>query len=190
MKKIILSTLISSTALLATYSSNAYIYKDPRIMSMGGANVAAGGYSSSLFSNPAGLRSIPKSHGFEVELLNVGVSASTSFAEFATDLQDAIDSSNNSDNNSDNTTSNSQVSAVGDVLNSYSGENFHLDVSNYTSISRNNKSTAFSIGLLQSADLNFIAHGNGGTESLLEYYARGYAGLVLGFAKSFNDILS
>lgn len=181
MKKIILSTLISSTALLATYSSNAYIYKDPRIMSMGGANVAAGGFSSSVFSNPAGLRGIPRSHGLEVELLNAGVSASTSFAEFAQDLQDATSDSNGTSNDS-------QVAAVGDVLNSYSGEHFHLDLSNYTSISRNNNSSAFSIGLLQSADFNFIPHGNGGTESLLEYYGRAYGGVILGFAKSFNAL--
>lgn len=185
MKKIILSTLISSTALLATYSNNAYIYKDPRIMSMGGANVAAGGYSSSIFSNPAGLRGIPRSHGLEVELLNAGVSASTSFAEFAADLGDATA---DNDNNGDGTNNDSQVAAVGDVLNSYSGEHFHVDASNYTSISRNNINSAFTIGLLQSADFNFIPHGNGGTESLLEYYGRAYGGLILGFAKSFNAL--
>jgi len=135
MKKIILSTILASTTLLATYSENAYVYKDPRIMGMGGTNVAIGGYSSSIFSNPAGLRAIPRSHGFEVELLNIGVSASANFLTFVQDIQQSLDDSD------------SPTEAIGNTLSDYSGEYFQIMASNYTSVSRNNEASAFSIGL-------------------------------------------
>ena len=53
---------------MAMYAENASLYKDPRIMGMGGANVAVGAYSTSVFSNPAGLTNIKKDHGFVVDL--------------------------------------------------------------------------------------------------------------------------
>lgn len=172
MKKTIILSLCSASLAMAGYSEHAYLYKDSRIMGMGGANVAVGGYSSSVFHNPAGLRSIKKSHGLEVELLGLSAQASDKIQDFADDIDAA----------------NGDTQAVSDVLKKYSGEHFNVNVSNYSSISNNGDSLAWSIGLLAGADANFIAHGNGGTNDVLETHSRGYGGLIVGAATTFEDI--
>ena len=169
MKKIALLTLAgATTALMAGFSEHAYLYKDARIMGMGGANVAVGGYSSSVFHNPAGLANIKKSHGFEVELLGIGLAASKSFKDFADDL--------------DNTDTDAEVI---DVLQKHDGKPFHLDVANYSSVSKNSDLFAWSVGFLAATDFNMMPHANSGT---IEAQLRGYGGLVLAGAKTYDDI--
>lgn len=173
MKKIIALSIITATSLMAMYAEQAYIYKDARIMGAGGANVAVGGYSTSVFANPAGLASIKKEHGFVVDLLGVGVSATAKIGEFMQDLQDASDTGNDSE--------------VTKVLEKYSGEPFHVGVDNYTSISKNSDAFAWSIGFLAAADVNLMAHANGSTAGgLLETSSRAYGGLVFGVAKPYD----
>ncbi len=169
MKKIIsLALLGATTSLMAMYAEHAYLYKDPRIMGMGGANVAVGSYSTSVFSNPAGLASIKKEHGFEVDLLGIGVSVSEKSQEFMDDINN-VDSEDSA--------------AMTAILNKYSGKHFHVGVDNYTALSKNSEAFAWSIGMLAAADVNFMAHGNGSlTGGLLETSSRGYGGLVLGGA--------
>lgn len=173
MKKIVTLSLITATSLMAMYGEHAYLYKDPRIMGMGGANVAVGSYSTSVFSNPAGLTNIEKEHGFVVDLLGLGVSGSKSALDFAEDLQDAIDTEEDAE--------------VAKVLKEYSGEHFHVGVDNYTSISKNSDVFAWSIGLLAAADVNFMPHAQGSTTGgLLQTSSRAYGGIVLGVAKPFD----
>jgi len=173
MKKIVTLSLITATSLMAMYGEHAYLYKDPRIMGMGGANVAVGSYSTSVFSNPAGLTNIEKEHGFVVDLLGLGVSGSKSALDFAEDLQDAIDTEEDAE--------------VAKVLKEYSGEHFHVGVDNYTSISKNSDVFAWSIGLLAAADVNFMPHAQGSTTGgLLQTSSRAYGGIVLGAAKPFD----
>ena len=102
MKKIILLSVFATTAVMAAYSEHAYIYKDPRIMGMGGVNTAVGGYTSSVFSNPAGLSHMKKDHGLTVEVLGLGLSGSSKFQTFANDVKDAADTG--------------QVSAISTIL--------------------------------------------------------------------------
>jgi len=173
MKKIVLAVVLGATSLFGAYSENAYIYKDPRIMGMGGTNVAIGGYSTSIFSNPAGIRQISQKHGWEVELLGLGVNGSSDIKNFKDDYDKA--DANKNDNYD-----------TGDVLNKYSGKYFHVGASNYSSLSKNDKETAFSIGLLQAADVNFIPHANGGSEAPLELHARGYGGVTFALAHNFK----
>ena len=172
MKKAILFSLCSASLLMAGYSEHAYVYKDARIMGMGGANVAVGGYSSSVFHNPAGLINLKKSHGLEVELLGLGIQGSDKIQDFADDID----------------TAGSDTQAVSDVLKKYSGEHFNVNFSNYSSITNNGESFAWSIGVLASGDANFIAHGNGGTNDLVETHSRGYGALVAAFATNLKDI--
>jgi len=94
-----------------------FLYKDPRIMSMGGANTAVGGYSTAVFSNPAGLIKIKKSHGIEAELLGLGMTSSAKTQKFVDDL------------------SNSEDSEVINTIDKYSGDVFNIDISNYSSFS-------------------------------------------------------
>lgn len=159
-------------------AQHAYVYKDARTMGMGGANTAVGGYSTSLFSNPAGLTKIKKSHGVEVELLGLGISGSDNYRTFVADIQEAGDIEDEAE----------QISAISDILTKNSGNNYHADVSNYSSVSYNGDWFAWSVGLLTAVENNYMPHTNGfGTPSgMLAVEARAYTGLVAGVAKSFR----
>lgn len=174
MKKILpLSLMAFATIAFADISQQEFLYKDPRIMGMGAANTAVGGYSTAVFHNPAGLINIKKSHGLEVELLGFSLSASERIQDFADDLSNA--------NGNDE---------VSDVLKKYSGEPFQAGFSNYTSVSYHTESDlALTIGLLASFDSNFLAHSNGGSNGLLEVHSRGYGGVVVGAAKNVEQWL-
>ena len=151
-------------------SEQSYLYKDQRIMAMGGANVAVGGYSTSLFSNPAGVAKISNDHGMVVELLGLQLGISTDSQDLINDLSDAIDSGNENE--------------ILDVFNDYSGQTVHVDVSNYSSISNNHDTIAWSVGLLSAVDANFTAHGN--SFGLLETQARAYGGLTGAMSYTFK----
>ena len=170
-KKIILSTLLgATTSLMALGAEQSFLYKDPRIMGMGGANVAVGGYSSSIFSNPAGLASIDKKNGYVVDILNLTLSGSSGFGDFANDISNA----------------NTEEETV-KVLEKYAGDHFHGGVDNYSAVSYNGDSFAWSVGLLASADTNFEVHPNGSTNGgLLETTSRAYGGVILGAAKEYE----
>jgi len=173
MKKQLLSLALlgATTSLFALQAEEAYLYKDPRIMGMGGVNVAVGSYSTSVFSNPAGLAQIKKEEGFVVDMLGLGVSASSGIQDFINDVNDAGDSTE-------------KLTAV---LQKHDGENFHAGASNYTAISKNSDVFAWSIGILAGVDANFMSHSSGsGNGDLLETSSRGYGGLVLGVAKPYN----
>ena len=173
MKKILLSSIVISASLYAAMSQQEFLYKDPRVMGMGAANTAVGGYSSAVFYNPAGLIRIKKSHGFEVELLGFGLSASKDFKNFADDV---INTETETD--------------VIDVLGKYSGNGFHASASNYSSFSYHTESDlAYSVGILAASDANFIPHIHGGSAGLLETHSRGYGGVVLAAAKEYKNVL-
>ncbi len=173
-KKIIsLALLGATTSLMPRYGEHAYLYKDPRIMAMGGANVAVGGYSTSVFSNPAGLASIKKEHGFVVDLLGIGVSSSEKTQTFVDDINTASDSGDDAE--------------VVAVLQEYAGDYFHIGVDNYSALSKNSDAFAWSIGILAAADINYVTHANGSSNGgLLETSSRAYGGVVLGFAKPYH----
>ncbi len=173
MKKIIpLSLIALSSMLYADMSTQEFLYKDPRIMSMGGANTAVGGYSSSIFNNPAGIIKIKKTHGIEAEILGITVSGSEDIKSFSDDLK-----------NADGTTE------TLDVVNKYSGKSFNVNVSNYTSFSYHAANdVAYSFGLLAAADANFIPHENGGANGVLETHSRAYGGLFLAAANKYKGL--
>jgi len=175
MKRVVaLGLLGATTSLMAMYAEQAYLYKDPRVMGMGGANIAVGAYSSSIFSNPAGLTNIKKDDGYVVDLFSLGISATNKIGTFVDDISDASELENPED-------------AMSKVLETYSGEHFHIGVDNYTSVSKNSDIFAWSVGILAAADMNFMAHGNGGeTGGLLQTSSRVYGGLVLGAAKEYD----
>ena len=172
-KKIVsLALLGATTSLMAMYGEHAYLYKDPRVMGMGGANVAVGGYSTSVFSNPAGLASIKKEHGIVVDLVGLGASASGGFLNFNKDMQDASDTG--------------EDAAMIAVFKDYAGEHFHAGADNYTAISKNSDKFAWSIGALVATDINLVTHANGSLNGgFLETSSRAYAGVILGIAKEY-----
>ena len=172
MKKIVASSLLATSALLyADMSQQEFLYKDPRIMGMGAANTAVGGYSTAVFYNPAGLINIKKSHGVEVELLTIGVAASKNIQNFVDDIDNA-----------------ETEEEIIDAVAKHSGEGFNITASDYSSFSYHTQDDlAFSFGLLVSADINFIPHANSGENGLLETHSRGYGGVVGGVAKRYED---
>ena len=174
MKKIVTLSLLGAGVLLqADMSQQEFLYKDPRMMGMGAAATAVGGYSTAVFYNPAGLINIKKSHGAEVELLGISVTGSKKIRTFADDIKNA---------NTD--------TEMTDVLKKYSGKAFNATVANYSSFSYHTQSDfAYSVGILVSADANFIPHANTGTSGLLETHSRGYGGVVLGAAQKYDDTL-
>ena len=153
-------------------SEHAYLYKDLRIMAMGGANVSTGGYSTSLFSNPAGIANLPKSQGLVVELLGISGTASNGGKEIIDDIVDAADSDSTDE--------------LLDVFEKYSGERVHVDVSNYSSISNNGGDYAWSIGLLSAIDTNITPHAS--SYDLLEVQSRAYGGLTGAYSYILRDL--
>jgi len=172
MKKIIsLALLGATTSLMALGGEQAFLYKDPRVMGMGGANVAVGAYSTSVFSNPAGLANIKKEHGYVVDILSVGATVSAQAQEFANDLDTAGDDS----------------AKIEDVINKYSGDVFNIEVNNYSSVSKNSDMFAWSVGILAATDVSTVVHGNGSSSGApIEVSGRAYGGLILGGAKGFD----
>ena len=172
MKKIaLLVTIFILTPLLnAMQAEQAYLYKDSRIMGKGGTSVANGQYATSVFANPAGLASLRKSEGFIVDFLSLGIAASQNSLGFINDANDASDSVNELEN----------------LLSKYNGDNFHVGVNNYSSISKNSKYFTWSIGILAASDTNVMAHADGTPSGdYLETSSRIYGGLVFGLAKPF-----
>jgi len=169
MKKTLLSLALlgASSSLFALGAEHAYLYKDSRIMGMGGANVAVGSYSTSVFSNPAGLANIKKEHGLVVDLLGIGASVTADSQDFITDVDDAGE----------------DTDKMIDVLEKYNGQPFHIGFDNYTSISKNSDAFAWTIGLLAAVDNNFMTHAN---TLNLEASSRGYGGIIVGAAKSYD----
>ena len=167
MKKIISLALIgATTSLMAMYAEHASLYKDPRVMGMGGASVAVGAYSTSVFSNPAGLANIKKDHGFVVDLLGLGATISPSVLDFVEAFSDT----------------NGEVTLIGDVLKEYAGEHYHMGFDNYSSVSKNSDLFAWSVGVLAAGDFNFMTH----SDMSLTTTSRAYGGVVLGAAKPYE----
>ncbi len=174
MKKLLTLSLLGASALLqADMSQQEFLYKDPRMMGMGSAATAVGGYSTAVFYNPAGLINIKKSHGVEVELLGIAVTGSKDIKSFADDV-------NNADTDPE----------IIEAVKKYSGEAFNVTASDYTSFSYHTQNDlAYSIGVLASVDANFIPHDNSGINGLLETHSRAYGGVLLGAAQKFDGIL-
>lgn len=156
-----------------------YLYKSPRAMGMGGAYVAIGGRTDTLFYNPAGLSNMPKDKGWEVNILNVSAEASKNSLNFYKDLQDAVDTS---DLNGDGSTADDQQRAVNDVLIKYMGEHLHIRAADFTSFGKRFESLAFGIGALGSGTVDAIPHQGFGPEGLLEVDANVTYGTIGGFS--------
>jgi hypothetical protein len=136
-----------------------YLYKDQRTMAMGGTNVSVGGYSSSLFSNPAGIAKVSNNDDLIIEFFTVQASGGNDTAPFVSDINDAIDTGDRFE--------------VAKTIANYSGKSIHADASNYSSITKNNDQYAWSIGLLTAVDANFTPYADE-----VEIQARTYGGLT------------
>jgi hypothetical protein len=165
----LIALVVSGAAVAAP---QAYLYKDTRTMAMGGASVATGGYSTAVFSNPAGLAKLPTDHGLIVELLGLQATTTQNGTDIFSDLSDAADSE--------------QTSDIEEVLANYAGEPVFIDFSNYSSISYNHGDIAWSVGLLAATDLNAVV--NPYNIGVLELQARAYGGVNAGVSYTLRDL--
>lgn len=144
-----------------------YLYKDQRIMAMGGTNISVGGYSSSLFSNPAGIAKVSKNDDLIIELFTIQASGGKDTAPFISDLNDAIDTDDRFE--------------VAKTIANYSGKSIHVDASNYSSMTQNSGQYAWSLGLLTALDANLTPYADE-----VEIQARTYSGLTSALTYTFK----
>ncbi len=186
MKKLVglfILTGISFSSYGITYEY-PYIFKDPRTIGMGGATVAVGGYSNSIFYNPAGISNIPITEGFAVNLLDINISTNKNAKDFLNDLLDALDTG---DLDNDGDDGDDKLKAVNEVLKAYYGKNIHFYGNDYSSISRKFSKLAFSIGFLVSIKADGQTHQGFGSEGVLELDYNSMAGIIAGLSYDFLD---
>jgi len=188
MRKIILTSLTAVyTAFAVTYEYPA-LYKDPRALGMGGAYVAVGGTSSSVFYNPAGLSKINPDAGWEINILKLSIGWGQNSVDFFNDINDALDAQDGDYvQPPDGDDADDQTVALNRVIEAYQGENLHLNINNYSSISKKFEKVAFTIGFLIDATSNTIPHQGFGLSGVIEEHLSVTAGPVLGLSYDFVE---
>ncbi|RME66591.1 MAG: hypothetical protein D6778_04475 [Nitrospirae bacterium] len=161
-----------------------YLYKDPRIMAMGGANVAVGGYAASMFHNPAGVGTIPEEYGFEIDLIGLTGSVSKDGKDFVDDLNDAFDTG---DLNNNGNTADDQTKAVLDVLKKYRGKTLHYGLNSLLSISRRFGPLGVSIAALGSLNIDAQVHQGFSSQGIVSLNGSFTYGPVAGLSYAFMD---
>ncbi|MDQ1340038.1 MAG: hypothetical protein QG567_1194 [Campylobacterota bacterium] len=187
MKKILKTTLLSvtvATSLSALTYEHPQLYKDPKVIGMGGANVAVGGHASALFYNPAGLSFIPREYGVEVELINFSASINQNIVDFGQDFSDATDDPAVVTGDSDT----DETLAMLDVVDAYMGENIHFDANNFTSVSRKGEKVGFAVGAVGGATFDARTHRGFGNDGVMEMQGLGYYGAAGGFSYDFSNV--
>lgn len=164
MRKILFSVLMGASLGFPITFEYPYIYKDPRVMGMGGAYTAVGGTSASLFYNPAGLSNIKREAGFEVDLIGATVAVGKDSYDFIQDLNDALDTG---DLDNDGDTTDDQINAVLDVIAQYRGKVLHLSVDSFPSVAKNFGKVSMALGGIAVFRSNAIPHQGFGTQGVL-----------------------
>jgi hypothetical protein len=141
-------------------------------MGMGGANIAVGGESNSMFHNPAGLSQLDPDEGFEIDLVNLGGTLSQNTLDLVDDLDAA-----------------STTAQTFNVLETYQGENNHLSLNNFSSVAYKDGDFSYSIGHLSSTQFNFQTHALGSPSGLLDVNGYILTGLVAGIAYDYSSEL-
>jgi len=182
MKRLLLGSLLSVSLGFPIAFEYPYIYKDPRIMGMGGAYVAVGGTSASLFYNPAGIGKIKKEAGFEVDLIGVTAAVSEDGYKFVKDFQDALDTG---DLDGDGDDSDDQLEATLDVLKKYRGKVLHFSIDTFPSIARRFGNLGVALGGIAVLKMDAIPHQGFSSSGLVSvdtsFTYGGVGGLSYGF---------
>lgn len=156
-----------------------YLYKSPRAMGMGGAYVAVGGRTDTLFYNPAGLGYMPVDKGWEVNILGLTGEFGKKPLDFAEDMQDAFDTG---DVDGDGESDDDELRAVNNVLANYMGDNLHLRLSEFVSLGKKTGPVAFAFGGLMTLRLDGMTHQGFGSNGLLEVNADAHYGGIGGLS--------
>jgi hypothetical protein len=169
---------VTSTSFASTYEY-PQVYKDTRIMGMGGANVALGGQTSSVFYNTAGISDIPKEYGWEVDIFNMNLSFSDNVNDFASDMSDA---------NEDGKTDEQKTIDTLKVTENYLGKNLNFSNSiALLSVGKKFDKYAFAIMPIAGGYINAKTHRGSGSEGIFEVSGISYGGVALGLSRDFED---
>ena len=168
MKKLVPGLLMGCASAFPIALEYPYVYKDPRVMGMGGAYVAVGGTSASLFYNPAGIGKIRKEAGFEVDLIGATVAYSGDGYNFVRDLQDALSTG---DLNQNGDPSDDQLNATLDVFKKYRGKVLHFSVDTFPSVSKRFGKFGVALGGIVVARINAVPHQGFSSQGLLSFDA-------------------
>lgn len=173
LRLLIIALLAFTFAQSKTYEHFSLV-KDPRILGMGGANIALGGSASSVFTNSAGLAKIPQEYGTEFKLLGANLGAGENSMDFYKDLKDA------------KTDDNSEILAL---LEEYQGENIHIGLDlEAMSFARNFDGFALALVPFGGFLTNMKTHSGFGSAGLLETNGIAYGGLAIAMAKTLEDL--
>jgi hypothetical protein len=168
------SLLVGTTGLQALSYEYPTLYKDARIMGMGGVNVGVGGESTAVFYNPAGLSAMKEEEGFEIDLINFNASFSENTLNLVDDLSLAE--------------TNDEIISVTD---SYLGKNNHLGFIDYSSVAYRGENIAWSVGVLGGVTLDITTHALGSPEGLIDIKTLAIVpGIVGAFSYDMSDVLS
>lgn len=157
------------------------IYKDPRIMGMGGVNIALGGYNTSVLYNPASI-SLNEKNRYIVDMFRFNLSYDKDGIKFFNDIQDAISVG---DRNKNGYVEDDRLTEVLSVLNKYNGKTAHAGWDAVVAISRTGGDVAYSFGLLVStkytAKIYKYSHTEGVVNIYFDNYITPFAGMSFNF---------
>lgn len=167
---------LNGTAELYEYP---YIYRSPRTMGMAGADVAVGGHITSVFSNPAGLATLPK--GWRFIPLGLSAGTTTRTYDFLMDLDSALSQPDQDE----------QRQALIALIDNYRGRNIHGQASVVSSLSWRGRyrgqEIATTLNFLNSQRFDARPHQGFGGNGLISVRARRLNGLVFGAAWKTGD---
>ncbi len=163
----LVSTLQAANATGLEYTD---VYKVPRVLAMGGADVAVGGHTGALFTNPAGLAGL--SPGWHIQPLNVTVASSRRTEAFIRQLVDALDIEE----------LDPQREALVETLRDHRGRNLHGEAVTVPTFAWRGSRLAVSAAWLGAAKFDGRTHQGFGQEGFLEADGRSLTGPVVGVA--------
>ncbi len=179
--------ILSSTSLLnAASREHPRIYKSPRVMGMGGANVAIGGQFDSVFYNPAGLTKMPENN-WEVNIGNLSTEVGENVVDFVEDMTDALDVT---DQDGDGDEDDDQLDAVNALLEENRGKHLHFNIADLVSVAKNRGTVSYGIGGLATVNSDMVPHHGLGLDGLLEMHADIMYGGIGGLGYVVSDNLS
>ncbi len=149
------------------------LYESPRVLGMGGVDLAIGGLPFSLFSNPAGLSRMDR--GFTVYLLNPSLEISSDAVRFIQDVENIQNSQNK------------EIQLV-DLIKSYRGKVFRLGFSDFSFVGFRGVRFSFGFGALGLFRADGVLHQGFTSEGILETELNLFYGAIGGFAINFGNL--
>lgn len=165
--KLIFLTLLCSGYIYGSTYEYPQLYKDNKLMGMGGVNIAIGGKPSSLFYNTAGISKIPKSYGFEFDIVNANLEVNNNLLSLY-------------QNKDYNTLKDDYFK----FIDKYLGKNIYIGSTNsIISFGQKYDEYAFSLMPIVGTNINLKIHNDAGLNGLIEMNSLVYEGVAFGISK-------